>query len=94
VLGLSRMTFRAHAALRRAASIDDLRALAARRLPRAIFDFVDGGAGSERVLAENRASFGRVTLIPRLMRDARARDASVEMFGHVTASRSGLLRPE
>jgi hypothetical protein len=43
------MTFRAHAALRRAASIDDLRALAARRLPRAIFDFVDGGAGTDRV---------------------------------------------
>jgi (S)-mandelate dehydrogenase len=81
VLGLSRMTIRADAALHRAASIDDLRALAARRLPRVIFDFVDGGAGAERVLAENRASFGRVTLIPRLLRDARERDASVELFG-------------
>jgi isopentenyl diphosphate isomerase/L-lactate dehydrogenase-like FMN-dependent dehydrogenase len=75
------MTFRAAAALARAASIDDLRELAARRLPRVIFDFIDGGAGAERVLAENRASFGRVTLLPRLMRNVRKRDASVELFG-------------
>lgn len=63
------------------ASIDDLRALAARRLPRAIFDFIDGGAGSERVLAMNRASFENVTLVPRLMRNLRERDASMELFG-------------
>ena len=30
-----------------AASIEDLRRLAARRLPRAIFDFIDGGAQDE-----------------------------------------------
>ena len=38
-------------------NIDDLRKLAKRRLPRAVFDFIDGGAGDERTLRENRQAF-------------------------------------
>ena len=37
-------------------SIDDLRLLAKRRLPRSIFDFYDGGAEDERTLRESCAS--------------------------------------
>ena len=43
-----------------AVNIEDLRLLAKRRLPRAIFDFFDGGAEDEVTLRENRAAFERV----------------------------------
>ncbi len=73
--------FPGHRALRDAASIDDLRHLAARRLPRAIFDFLDGGAELERVLDDNRKSFDRVKLVPHALRDVSVRDQSMELFG-------------
>ena len=41
-------------------SIDELRERAKRRLPRAVFDFFDGGAEDEQTLRENRAAFDRV----------------------------------
>src|SRR5207249_829135 len=43
--------------LNRLVSIEDLRQAARRRLPRAIFDFFDGGAEDEVTLRENRAAF-------------------------------------
>jgi isopentenyl diphosphate isomerase/L-lactate dehydrogenase-like FMN-dependent dehydrogenase len=54
------------AGLDRAASIEDLRRLARRRLPRAVFDFIDGGAGDERTLRENRRAFDAWHLMPRV----------------------------
>lgn len=55
------------ARLQRASSIADLRRLAARRLPRAVFDFYDGGAEDEETLRENRAAFARHALRPRYL---------------------------
>ena len=46
-------------------SIEELRLAARRRLPRSVFDFIDGGAEDERTLRENRAAFERVRLMPR-----------------------------
>src|SRR3954464_12158115 len=46
-------------------NIDDLRRLAKRRLPRVVFDYIDGGAESERTLRENCRVFDDVTLRPR-----------------------------
>jgi L-lactate dehydrogenase (cytochrome) len=46
-------------------SIDDLRPLARRRLPRAVFDYLDGGAEAEITLRENRHAFEEVTFRPR-----------------------------
>src|SRR4051794_33444634 len=43
--------------LDRALSVEDLRLLAARRLPRVMFDFIDGGAGDEITLRDNEAAF-------------------------------------
>ena len=51
-------------ALTRAVNIDDLRRLARRRLPRAVYDFVEGGAGDEVTVARNRAAFERLLLRP------------------------------
>ncbi len=49
----------------RVVNIGDLRRLAERRLPRAVFDYIDGGADGERTLRDNCLAFERVTLRPR-----------------------------
>jgi L-lactate dehydrogenase (cytochrome) len=49
----------------RVVNIADLRRLARRRLPRAVFDYVDGGAEDEWTHRENSRVFDRVTLRPR-----------------------------
>ncbi len=46
-------------------NIEDLRRLAQRRLPRAVFDYLDGGAEAECTLAENCRAFRDVTFRPR-----------------------------
>jgi isopentenyl diphosphate isomerase/L-lactate dehydrogenase-like FMN-dependent dehydrogenase len=53
------------ARLTRALNIEDLRRLARRRLPRVIFDYLDGGADAERTLAANVQAFDAVTFRPR-----------------------------
>jgi isopentenyl diphosphate isomerase/L-lactate dehydrogenase-like FMN-dependent dehydrogenase len=49
----------------RVVSIADLRRLAKRRLPRIVFDYIDGGAEDEWTLDENCRAFREVTLRPR-----------------------------
>jgi isopentenyl diphosphate isomerase/L-lactate dehydrogenase-like FMN-dependent dehydrogenase len=48
-----------------AVNIDDLRRLARRRLPRVVFDYIDGGADAEVTLRENCRVFESVTFRPR-----------------------------
>jgi len=67
--------------LSRAVSIEDLRLLAKKRLPRAIFDFFDGGAEDEVTLRENRAAFERVRLLPRVLVDVAQVDTKAMLFG-------------
>ena len=49
----------------RAVSIYDFRPLARRRLPRAVFDYLDGGAEGENTLRENCRAFEDITFRPR-----------------------------
>ncbi|HEX4627445.1 MAG TPA: alpha-hydroxy acid oxidase, partial [Gemmatimonadales bacterium] len=49
----------------RVVNVEDLRLLARRRLPRVIFDYLDGGAEGEVTLRENRRAFETVTFRPR-----------------------------
>ena len=63
-------------------SIEDLRTIARRRLPRAIFDFFDGGAEDEVTLRENRAAFERVRLLPKVLVNVAKVDLSTEIFGN------------
>jgi isopentenyl diphosphate isomerase/L-lactate dehydrogenase-like FMN-dependent dehydrogenase len=49
----------------RVVNIADLRNLASRRLPRVVFDYVDGGAEDEITLRENRRAFEEITFRPR-----------------------------
>ena len=46
-------------------SIEDLRSMARRRLPRMVFDYIDGGAEREWTLRENSRAFEQVLLRPR-----------------------------
>jgi isopentenyl diphosphate isomerase/L-lactate dehydrogenase-like FMN-dependent dehydrogenase len=67
--------------LDRAASIDDLRQMARRRIPRFAFDLVDGGAESERNLRRNSEAFEEVELTPRYMVDVSKIDTRATLFG-------------
>jgi (S)-mandelate dehydrogenase len=65
----------------KAYSIEDLRQAARRRLPRAIFDFFDGGAEEERTLRDNRAAFERLRIAPRTLMDVSNVDTSATILG-------------
>ncbi len=67
--------------LRRAASVADLRRIAKRRLPRGVFDYIDGGAEDERTLVENTRGFARLTFRPRVLRDVSVVDMRTTILG-------------
>src|SRR5271154_653502 len=58
-----------------------MRELARRALPRAVFDFADGGAEDETTLRRNEHAFADLALVPRPLNGAAERDLSVELFG-------------
>ena len=67
--------------LERALSIADLRRLAQRRLPRSVFEFIDGGAEDEVTLADNRAAFERIRLVPRVLVDVSQPRLETDILG-------------
>jgi len=67
--------------LQRCHTVDDLRTAARRRLPRAAFDYVDGGAEDEVTLRRNRAAFDDWELVPQVLRDVGAVDLRTEVLG-------------
>jgi L-lactate dehydrogenase (cytochrome) len=71
--------------LQRALTIADLRRVAWRRTPRAVFDYVDGGADEELALRRSRAAFRRVELIPRVLQGVAHVDASTTILGKPAA---------
>lgn len=71
--------------LKNAISIDDLRAIARRRLPRFVFDYVDGGAEDERTLRGNREAFAQLRFRPHTLRGVADRDLSTPILGRSAA---------
>jgi L-lactate dehydrogenase (cytochrome) len=63
------------------ASVSDYRELAQRRLPRLMFDYVDGGAFDEATLRANRDDLGKLTLKQKVLRDVSSLDTSTTLFG-------------
>ena len=63
------------------ATARDYRELARRRLPRQLFDYVDGGAYEEATLRANVADLESVLLRQVVMRDVSVRDSAVEVLG-------------
>ena len=62
-------------------NISDLRMLAKRRLPRAVFDYLDGGADAEVTLRENCRVFDDVTFRPRQAVAVPACDLTTTVLG-------------
>jgi L-lactate dehydrogenase (cytochrome) len=71
--------------LSKAASIGDLRAIARRRTPRAVFDYTDGAADGELSLNRARDAFNRVEFTPTVLRDVSEVDTSREILGQRSA---------
>lgn len=62
-------------------TFDDHRALARRRLPRFLFDYIDGGAGAEQTLAANAEAWSKHTLRQRVLVDVGGVDTSTTLMG-------------
>jgi (S)-mandelate dehydrogenase len=67
-------------------NVDDFRRRARRRLPRAVFDFIEGGVGDERCLRRNRESLKQLRFLPKRFRDVSAPDLTTELFGDTLAA--------
>lgn len=64
--------------------------MARRRLPRLVFDYLDGGAEDEACLVRNRSAFERYRLVPRYLVDIATRDQSATLFGRTYSSPFGI----
>ncbi len=69
----------------RIASVADFREAARRRLPRFLFDYVDGGSYAEVTLRRNVADLAEVALRQRVLRDVSDLDLSTEILGQKLA---------
>jgi L-lactate dehydrogenase (cytochrome)/(S)-mandelate dehydrogenase len=74
----------------RAVAIRDLQALARKRLPKAIYDFIEGGCDDESCLSANEAAFADLRFTPRYLVDVSARDQGRSLFEHRFASAFGI----
>ena len=62
-------------------NITDLRALARRRVPGFVFEYVEGGAEDEATLNGNRAAFAALRFVPPTLIDTEGRSLRTELFG-------------
>ena len=62
-------------------NVADARRLARRTLPRAVFDYIDGGAEDEVTMAENERAFRDVTFRPRMATRADVPDLTTTVLG-------------
>ncbi len=67
------------------ASVRDYRELARRRLPRQLFDYIDGGAYEETTMEANESELRHIQLRQRVMRDVSVRNMSTEVLGQELA---------
>ena len=63
------------------ATVRDYRELARRRLPRQLFDYIDGGAYEEVTARANETDLAKVLLRQRVMRDVSVREQATEVLG-------------
>jgi L-lactate dehydrogenase (cytochrome) len=66
-------------------STTDFREAARRKLPRFLFDYIDGGAYAERTLARNVSDLADLSLRQRVLKDVSQVDTSTTLFGHYQA---------
>ncbi|MBX3313169.1 MAG: L-lactate dehydrogenase [Actinobacteria bacterium] len=68
------------------ATVSDYRELARRRLPRSLFDYIDGGASAEHTLAANVGDLAAIQLRQRVMRDVSERVQATTVLGQEMTS--------
>lgn len=76
--------------MRTVTCIDDLRDLHRRRVPRAFFDYVDGGAYAEATLRANRTDLQAIELRQRVLIDVDNRELATTIMGEHSALPFGL----
>src|SRR5204863_7151598 len=67
--------------LEQALNMRDMRELAHRRLPRMIFDLIDGGAEDEVTMRANESAFSRIEFRPRTLVDVSQRSVATSVVG-------------
>ena len=80
---------------------EDFRVRARQNLPRFVFDYIEGAADDGHCLRRNLSDLAAVELTPRVLRDTRSVDTSIEVFGRSWAlpfgiaptGLNGLVRP-
>ena len=73
-----------------AINIDDLKRMAKRRLPKIMFDFIEGGVEDEVGLRTNANAFRDARLVPRYYVDTSKREQRATLFGRTYASPFGI----
>ena len=76
---------RASKRLGRANNIADLRRLARGRLPRPIFDYIDGGADDEVSLERNVSAFSKYEIVPDVLTNVSSIRTGTRLFGQEVA---------
>ncbi len=67
--------------MRSAFNVEGYRELARKRLPRMVFDYLDGGADDEKGLQRNRQAFDRLEFLPRRLVNVAERSLATQVFG-------------
>ena len=62
-------------------TVGDAREISQRKLPKLVWDFIDGGADGELSIAANRRSLNDIKLRPKFLTDVSNRDISAKIFG-------------
>jgi len=73
-----------------AVNLDDLRKLAKKRVPKIVYDFIEGGVDSEEGLTVNEQAFRNRFLVPRYMVDVSTIDQTTNLFGRTFAMPWGI----
>ena len=73
-----------------AINIDDLKRMAKRRLPKIMYDFIEGGVEDEVGLRTNAKAFSDLRLVPRYYIDTAKREQKATLFGRTYASPFGI----
>ena len=77
-------------ALQNTLTTADFRLQAKRRLPRPVFDYLEGGADSESSLQSNRDAFSKYFFVPSALKDVSKTDTSCEVLGAAASAPLGL----
>jgi L-lactate dehydrogenase (cytochrome) len=77
----ARRRFSAAGQVQRCGNVAELRALARRRVPGAVFDYVDGAAGDEVTAERNQTDLHRLAVLPRVLAGAAEIDLSTSVLG-------------